>query len=148
MNKFILILALLISYGLKAQEKTNWLVNIDEAKKQAEEKSQYILVSFSGSDWCGNCIKLGKELFETTDFKEFSNVNLTLLSLDFPAKKANKLSAEQTAHNEALAEKYNKMGAFPLTLIIDSNGRVVGKMKYPCTSAAEYLKSIESLINK
>ena len=60
-----------------------------------------------------------------TDYKplvDFAKDNLVLLNLDFPAKKANRLSEEQTEHNEALAEKYNKKGVFPLLVVLNEKG--------------------------
>lgn len=141
----LLLLVLCIFFG-NAQESGAWLVHMDEAKEQAKEKELPILISFSGSDWCGNCMRLSKDLFETEEFLNHASENLVLLNLDFPAKKANKLSEELSAQNEALAERYNKQGTFPLTILVDAQGEVLGKMKYPSPNVEAYLNNIESIV--
>lgn len=148
MKQTILVLFLFFSFFLKAQEEQVWLVNLEEAKKEAQSESKHILVNFSGSDWCGNCMRLAQDLFESQDFKNFAAENLILLNLDFPAKKANKLSAEQTAHNDALAEKFNPTGVFPLTLVLNQKGELISKMKYPCKNIEEYLHEIQLALRK
>lgn len=148
MKQTILVLFLFFSFFLKAQEEQVWLVNFEAAKKEAQSQSKYILVNFSGSDWCGNCMRLAQDLFESEDFKDFASENLVLLNLDFPAKKANKLSPEQTAHNDALAEKFNPSGVFPLTIILNEKGELVSKMKYPCKNIEEYLHEIQLALRK
>jgi thioredoxin-related protein len=125
---------------------SGWNTNIEIAKKKASEQDKYILLNFSGSDWCGNCIKLERELFSKDTFKNFAQESLVLLNADFPTKKKNKLSAEQTSHNEKLAEKFNPNGEFPKTIILNSKGEFVGEMKHPSKNVSEYLESIHKII--
>lgn len=93
-------------------------------------------------------MRLEKDLFSTEAFRQFTEANFVLLKLDFPARKQNKLSPEQVAHNEALAEKYNQRGSFPLVLIIDSEGVVKGQMPHPLTSTDAYIESLRPYIEK
>jgi thioredoxin-related protein len=102
-----------------------WLTNFSQAQKIAANKHQLILLNFSGSDWCGNCIRLRKEIFESENFVQFADSNLILVNADFPRNAKNQLSAEQTKLNDALADKYNPDGNFPYTLLLDANGRVL-----------------------
>ena len=104
------------------ENSNKWLINIDEAKKEAKNTERPILLSFQGSDWCANCIRLERSLFESESFKNYASENLILLKADFPSRKKNKLSDEQTAHNEKLAEKFNKEGAFPTVIILNAEG--------------------------
>lgn len=55
--------------------------------------------------------------------------NLVLLNADFPRRKKNLLPPEQAKKNDALAERYNKEGNFPLTLLLDANGKVLRSWK-------------------
>lgn len=128
-----------------AQEGATWLTDFEAAKKVAKEENKQILMSFSGSDWCANCMRLHKTLFESEEFAAFAKDNLVLLQLDFPAKKKNKLPADQTKHNEELAEKYNKSGAFPTVLVIDAQGSVLGKLEYPQRAPADYINELKSI---
>jgi thioredoxin-related protein len=103
----------------------NWLTDFDQAKQAAKEKNQYILLNFSGSDWCIPCQQMKKEIFESSSFSSYATSNLVLLNADFPRSRKNKLSKTQLAHNEALAEQYNKSGKFPLTVLLNSEGKVL-----------------------
>jgi thioredoxin-related protein len=102
-----------------------WTTDFAKAKIEASTKNKYILLNFSGSDWCGPCMKLKKVVLDSQDFLEFAETKLVLVRADFPRSKKNRLSPELTKHNEALAEKYNNEGKFPLTVLIDSEGNVV-----------------------
>lgn len=104
-----------------------WHTNLEEAKQVAGREHKFILLNFSGSDWCGPCIKMKKEVFESEEFLSLAQEKLVLIRADFPRQKKNQLSAEQKAHNEALAEKYNPGGKFPFTLLLDENGNVIRK---------------------
>jgi thioredoxin-related protein len=102
-----------------------WQLNFDQAKVEARQSHKLILLNFSGSDWCGPCIKLKKDVFESSEFQAFAADHIILVRADFPRLTKNQLDAHQTAHNEALAETYNKQGKFPFTVLLDANGRVL-----------------------
>ncbi|GAB3979985.1 hypothetical protein GCM10028806_46530 [Spirosoma terrae] len=124
-----------------------WQVNFDQAKAEAEQSHKLILLNFSGSDWCGPCIKLKKDIFESAEFKEFSSEHLILVRADFPRLSKNKLAATQEAHNEALAEKYNKQGKFPFTVLLEPDGRVLKEWDgYPQSmTAGSFMASIQAV---
>ena len=147
-NLFAMIGLLIFVSAFTLPTSTPWLTDMDQAKAKAAKEDKFILMSFQGSDWCANCMRLEKDLFENSAFDGFAKDNLVLLKLDFPARKKNQLPAEQKAHNEKLAEKYNKSGSFPMVLILDSDGKVVGKMKHPSKSVNEYLSSLRKITNR
>lgn len=105
----------------------NWQLDFDQAKTEARQAHKLILLNFSGSDWCGPCIQLKKEVFESAEFGQFAADHLVLVRADFPRKAKNQLNAQQTARNEALAEKYNRQGKFPFTVLLDADGRVLNE---------------------
>ncbi len=119
--KLLTIMAVIIMSTLPA----DWKLNFSEAKSLAVSDHKMILLNFSGSDWCGPCIKLKKEVFESAEFEKYAAENLVLVRADFPRQKKNQLDQEQVAKNEALAEQYNPKGVFPLTVLIDSRGNIV-----------------------
>jgi thioredoxin-related protein len=102
-----------------------WLSDINKAKQLAKERHEFILLNFSGSDWCGPCIRLHNEIFESDTFKQFADGQLVLVNADFPRLKKNQLSKDQAKRNDALADQYNKTGIFPYTLLLDENGKVL-----------------------
>ena len=95
------------------------------AQKQALQEHKLILINFSGSDWCGPCIRLRKEILESSTFESYASDHLVLVRADFPRQKKDQLSKEQVKLNEALADKYNPDGKFPYTLLVDENGKVL-----------------------
>ena len=122
-----------------------WLTDFDQAKQQAKEKDQLILLNFSGSDWCAPCIKMKKEIFETPEFQDFADDNLILLKADFPRLKKNQLEAKQKVHNEKLAERFNPKGKFPLTLLIDADGKILHEWDgYSNTSVDVFISEIRA----
>ena len=102
-----------------------WHYNLEEAKQIAKTKNKHILLTFSGSDWCGPCIRMHKEIFESPVFVQMADTQLVLVQADFPRMKKNKLSAAQQDLNNAAADRYNSQGKFPYTLLLDANGKVL-----------------------
>ena len=145
MKKIIFAMLIIVSnYGL-AQ---NWLTDFEQAKKSASEQDKNIIIVFSGSDWCAPCIKLDKNIWQSESFKNEAAKDWVLIKANFPRKKANELSNEQTEHNRKLAEKYNIEGSFPLVVILDKNGKLLGKMGFKNVSPEEYIKMIHVLEKK
>ena len=100
-----------------------WLTDLPAAQAQARKEDKLVLMDFTGSDWCGWCIKLNKEVFNTPEFAAYAKANLVLVELDFPRKP--QPAALQKA-NEALKGKYGASG-FPTIIVIDSSGKEVWK---------------------
>lgn len=123
-----------------------WETDFESAKKTAREEHRLILLNFSGSDWCTPCILTKKEYFENEAFIRMADDNLVLLNADFPRKKKNQMPPEQIRKNEALAEKYNKEGNFPYTLLLDADGKVLktwkGKPEIPSEKWAREIYTI------
>jgi thioredoxin-related protein len=103
----------------------NWLTDFDSAQVLATSQQKKILLVFQGSDWCAPCIRMERDLWDTETFIQYANDSLIMVKCDFPRKKENKLSKEQQAKNDVLAEKYNMAGYFPYVVIFDPNGSIV-----------------------
>lgn len=137
------IILLLFSVNVMAQE---WQTDFEKSKELASSQNKPIILVFSGSDWCAPCMKLEKEIWNSAEFKAYSNNNFVLLKADFPRKKKNQTDKAQIEKNKALAEKYNTRGYFPFVVILDKNGKVLGETGYKKMSPKEYIKHIESFI--
>lgn len=123
-----------------------WETDFENAKKTAKEKNELILLNFSGSDWCGPCIMLRKDYLESDAFQDMAKGNLVMVNADFPRKKKNQQSAELVKRNEALAEKYNKEGLFPYTLLLNADGKVLKTWKgKPEVSVEKWAKEIKAI---
>ncbi|PWS33199.1 thioredoxin family protein [Pedobacter paludis] len=123
-----------------------WMGNFTEAQKQAKATHKQILINFSGSDWCGPCIRLRKEILESESFEQYAAANLLLVRADFPRQKKNQLTKEQIKLNESLAEVYNKDGKFPYTVLVDENGKVLKSWDgFPDESPQAFVSEIDKL---
>ncbi|MEG2075937.1 MAG: thioredoxin family protein, partial [Victivallaceae bacterium] len=115
------------------------------AKSQAKINNKPILLSFSGSDWCGWCIKLDNEVFSKPEFQKWSKENVILVNVDFPRRSP--LSKELKQQNEALAAKYGVNG-FPTVLLIDADGKVLGQTGYRRGGAEAYTAYLTELLKQ
>lgn len=107
-------------------DAVNWTTDFDNAKEIAKNEDKNILVYFTGSDWCGPCIKLKKDLFVKDRFIALSQ-GYVMLYIDIPRKKSI-LTPEQLEHNMTLLPKLNKKGVFPHFTILDSQERILDEL--------------------
>ncbi len=125
-----------------------WHTGLENAKKLAAAQDKNIILVFSGSDWCAPCIKLEKNIWQSETFKAEAARQWIMVKADFPKKKGNLQNSELKAANAVLSEKYNKEGAFPLVVVLDKNGKVLGKAGFKNTSPEEYIKLLHSFDNR
>jgi len=120
-----------------------WMTDFAAAKIKATAEQKPIILDFTGSDWCGWCIKLDKEVFSQEAFKEFAADNLVLVELDFPRGKEQ--SEELKAQNKALAEKY-KIRGFPTIMVLSPEGKLVEKTGYLRGGPEAYVEHIKEIL--
>jgi thioredoxin-related protein len=125
-----------------------WLGDFNEATSEAAKTHKLILINFSGSDWCGPCIRERKEILENAAFTDYAEGHLILVRADFPRQKKNQLSKDQTQRNEALADKYNPDGKFPYTLLVDEHGKILKDWDgFPNEPAEKFVAEINTVVN-
>jgi thioredoxin-related protein len=125
-----------------------WEPDFEVAKKIATEKHELILVNFSGSDWCGPCMRMRKEIFNTDEFSKMADTTLIMVNADFPRMKKNQLEKQLQQQNDALAEKYNPQGKFPYTVLIDPKGKVVKSWDgLPKDKAEQFAQQVKTICN-
>ncbi len=115
-------LGLLLVGGEVWAAKPGWSEDFDAAKAKAAAEKKHVLLDFTGSDWCGYCIKMDKDVFAKPDFQEFGAKNLVLVELDFPRGKS--LSAKVKAQNESLERQFRVEG-YPTLVLLDPQGKEV-----------------------
>lgn len=102
-----------------------WDDDYDKALTKAKAEKKMVLLDFTGSDWCGWCVKLDKDIFSTPDFKAYAKDNLVLVELDFPNKKQQ--SEKLKAQNQKLKSEFGVKG-FPTIVVLNSEGKKVGEL--------------------
>ena len=141
--RFLMLLAVGASVAVAADGP--WLTDFDEAKKQAEKEDKAILMDFTGSDWCGWCIKLDKEVFSKKEFLDYARKNLVLVEVDFPRKK--EIPEATKKQNAKLAKKY-KIEGFPTIVLTDAKGKKFAKTGYQEGGPKAYVKHLGELLEK
>ncbi len=119
-----------------------WQTDFEAAKKLAAEGKKDLLLDFTGSDWCGWCIKLNKEVFDLEPFKTGTKDKFVLVELDFPQKK--ELEAKLKEQNEKLQEQF-KIQGFPTILLCDATGKPYAKTGYQPGGAEKYVAHLDEL---
>ena len=121
-----------------------WQTDLAKAQAQAKKENKLVMLDFTGSDWCGWCIKLNAEVFSKSEFEEYARKNLVLVEVDFPRKK--KLSEEQQKANNALQAKY-KIEGYPTIIVLDGDGKQVGQLNY-MSSPQPFIEGLEKMKKK
>lgn len=138
----------LIAGSLLLGSAVVWETDFEKAKDRAAAEGKFILVNFSGSDWCVPCINLRREIFESEIFKNHAQENLVLVNADFPRLKKNQLSKQQQKKNDFLAEQYDPQGHFPYTVLLDKEGKVVHSWDgFPNISAEQFITQLKAFTN-
>ena len=136
---------LLLSTSLAAQGD-DWLQDFTKAKAQAKAEKKHLLVDFTGSDWCGWCIKLDKEVFSQDAFKAEAPKSFVLVKLDFP-QNPELVTAEIKAQNEKLQQQFEIQG-FPTILLMDAEGRPYAQTGYEAGGPEKYLTMLADMKKK
>lgn len=88
MKKLILICLLLSGVISVEAQDLKWHTNLEEAVQLSEKSKKPLLLFFTGSDWCGWCIRLQNEVLKTSEFAAWAKDNVILVELDFPRRTA------------------------------------------------------------
>lgn len=106
-----------------------WFADYDAAVKVAKEEGKDLLVDFTGSDWCGWCIKLHEEVFQHAAFYDEVSKHFVLVALDFPNTPEVQAKVPNPERNEALKNQHDIAG-FPTVLLMNADGEVFGATGY------------------
>ena len=112
----IALLFILGSYALEAQELV-WNNNLKNSIDVSKKTKKPLLLFFTGSDWCGWCIRLQTEVFKTPEFVKWANENVVLVELDFPRRTV--LAPEITEQNNQLQQFFAVQG-YPTVWFINA----------------------------
>ena len=146
MKTFNLLIGLLFfSIALTAQsdykaENEGWLVNLEEAYNESKKTGKPIMANFTGSDWCGWCKRLTKDVFVKPAFKKWADKNVVLLELDFPRRKS--LPADLKSQNSGLQQAF-KVRGYPSIWVFEMDKDAAGQVNLNALGKTGYAKTVE-----
>jgi protein disulfide-isomerase len=119
---FLVAAAVSLVFAPLSRAEPDWLHDWNKAQEEAKSNHKLLFLNFTGSDWCGWCIKFDKDVLSQPQFKNFAHDNLVLVELDFPRRKSQPV--EEKKQNVQLAQQYEVLG-FPTIVVLNSNGQKV-----------------------
>ena len=131
---FITLLVVLGSFAVEAQE-LKWETDINKAIKVSNKTKKPMLLFFTGSDWCGWCIRLQKEVLKTPEFTKWATKNVVLVELDFPRGKQQSDAIKN--QNNGLQQTFGIQG-FPTVWFATANVKS-GKPSYTGLGSTGYV---------
>ncbi|MEI6492859.1 MAG: thioredoxin family protein [Verrucomicrobiota bacterium] len=144
MKRLILSALVLAASTLFAAD--GWQTDYKAALELAAKTNKPVLLDFTGSDWCGWCIKLDKETFAQPEFQKFAEKNLVLVTVDFPNNKPQ--SADVKKQNEELQKKFGVDG-FPTLVLLDSKGKEITRnVGYLAGGPKAFIGWVEASVKK
>ena len=114
--------ALISALSVSVRAEETWQTDVKTAQEQAKSSNKLVFLDFTGSDWCGYCIRLNKDILSQPEFKEYANKNLVLVEIDFPRSKPQ--SPDLRKQNQLLAMQYHIEG-FPTIVVLNGSGKKV-----------------------
>lgn len=152
MKKLVLIALFLISASttVSAQD-LKWYTDVREAITVSNKEQKPMLMFFTGSDWCGWCIRLQNEVLKTDEFKKWAASNVILVELDYP--RAVPQTPELKSQNNELQQAFGIQG-FPTVYFTSAetkDGRVnfkgLGKTGYVAGGPTAWLTVAEGIVH-
>lgn len=120
--------------------KTRWYEDDEQARSEAKSENKFVLLRFTGSDWCGVCKALDREVLSTDEFKEMADENFVLVDVDYPRHKSQ--PAALMAQNAQLGRQYGITGV-PTVVVLNSNGVVVRQLGYHPGAPGDFLAELK-----
>jgi protein disulfide-isomerase len=119
-----------------------WTTNYEDALKQAKQQNRHVFVFFTGSDWCGWCMRLKGEILSTAEFQQYAREKLILVELDFPRKKT--LPAPLAEQNARLARSFDIEG-YPTVVVLNSRGKKIDELGYQAGGPGPFIDRLRDL---
>jgi thioredoxin-related protein len=142
MRRLFLLLAFCAACQARG-ENIEWFTDAEAAQAKAKAENKLVLLDFTGSDWCIWCQRLKKNVFDDPEFAQYAKSKLVLVEVDFPQHKT--LSEAQQQANARL-EKTHRINSFPTVILLDSDGKQVGRMGYVFGGTSSFISKLEKKV--
>ena len=127
-------------------KNVSWKTDFEEAKKEAKKNNKYILLNFTGSDWCGWCMRLNDEVFSQPAFVKYAAESLVCVKLDFP-RNSSLVTEKERQQNHTLQQLYQVQG-YPTIILLSPDGAVAGVTGYQRGGAKIYIEHLNTFVKK
>jgi thioredoxin-related protein len=154
MKKILFILFISLSaITVKAQEDMTWHTDMAKASELSMKEKKPLMLFFTGSDWCGWCIRLQKEVFKKEEFIKWAKQNVILVELDFPKRTAQEEAIKQ--QNYQMQQIFQVKG-YPTVWLVNPEKTAEGKINlsalgstgYVAGGPEKWLEGVNSIIKK
>ncbi|TDP03798.1 thioredoxin family protein [Flavobacterium sp. 245] len=151
MKKFYLIALFLVGGFASQAQELKWYTDVREAITVSNTVHKPMLMFFTGSDWCGWCIRLQNEVLKTPEFKKWATDNVVLVELDYPRRTPQ--APEIKNQNNELQQAFGIQG-FPtifFTSAESKDGKVnfkgLGQTGYVAGGPSAWLTVADGIVN-
>ncbi len=136
--KKILVIAFLTltSMSIQAQEELTWHTDMSKATDISIKENKPMFLFFTGSDWCGWCIRLQKEVFKTPEFIKWAKENVVLVELDFPRKNE---QTDAVKMQNAQLQRQLQVNGYPTVWFVSAVKTDEGKVNLTALGSTGYV---------
>jgi thioredoxin-related protein len=142
LRAFLTMFAFAALFSVAVRAELAWSTDYKQAQEEAKANHKLLLLNFTGSDWCGWCQRLKREVFSQPAFADYATKNLVLMEVDFPRRK--QLTDAVRQQNETMAEAYHIEG-FPTIIVLNSEGQKIGELNYLKGGPDAFIAELEKL---
>ncbi len=145
LSKLSAIIAVAVVTTSAAFAAAGWDDNYEKALAKAKAEKKMVLLDFTGSDWCGWCMKLDKEIFSKKQFKDYAKENLVLVEIDFPQSKR---QAKKLKEQNAKLQKEFGVSGYPTVWVLSPEGEKLGRLGYMEGGPEPFIAKLNELKGK
>ena len=107
--------------ALEGAKIGQWTMDYTAALAEAKKSELPLFINITGSDWCGWCKLMDKNVFSQKEWQDYAAKNIILVTLDFPNDKSI-VPKKYVARNAELKEKFGAQG-YPTYIVLDYDGK-------------------------
>ena len=134
-----------------SEKELVWYTDMNQAIAISQKEKKPMMLFFTGSDWCGWCIRLQNEVFKKDEFTKWAKENVVLVDIDFPKKNTQTDAIKQ--QNNQLQQTFAVQG-YPTVFFVtaDKDGKVnlppLGKSGYMAGGPDKWIEGANAMIQK
>jgi thioredoxin-related protein len=143
MKRFILSFACMCATLPGFAADLEWFTDVEAAQAKARQENKYVVLDFTGSDWCPSCMKLKSEVFDQSEFAEYANSKVVMVEVDFPRRKQQTPAQQQV--NQRLAQIL-RVEVLPTVVVLDAAGHPLAQTGYQPGGPKPFIENLERIL--